>query len=387
MPEIKKIVLASGKARYRAVVDIGRDPETGRRRQKTITLDRRKDVVDEINRIGHQRRTGDYVQPSTLTVDEALDQLLPALTSTSRRRPPGTTGRDAPGPRPSRPPAAAVHRRAGHRRPRALDAHRGRVRGGKTGTGLGVRAVSLTLGRLRAVLNEAVRRKMVVRNVAAFTKIPRAARKAAAAAQEARRPWSAPTRCAPSSSASATSGCSRRCCSLWGCGRPRCAGCAGSDVDLDAGTLRVANTRTLVVGEVIEKAAKSAQGKRELPLPAPVAAALRTFRAQQAAERLASGPGYADSGYVLVDEAGEPWRTDGLRRAAYRLMDPVGTRRVRLYDARHACLTYLATSGVPDVVVSAWAGHADLSFTKRTYVHPNPEHLREASDALARLLG
>jgi hypothetical protein len=37
--------------------------------------------------------------------------------------------------------------------------------------------------------------------------------------------------------------------------------------------------------------------------------------------------------------------------------------------------------------VSAWAGHADLSFTKRTYVHPNAEHLREASDALARLLG
>ena len=160
-----------------------------------------------------------------------------------------------------------------------------------------------------------------------------------------------------------------------------------ADVDLEAGTLRVANTRTLVVGEVVEKAAKSRAGMRELPLPAPVVAALRTLRSRQAAERLAFGPGYAETGYVLVDEAGEPWRTDGLRRAAYRLMDEVGIRRVRLYDARHACLTYLATSGVPDVVVSAWAGHADLSFTKRTYVHPNPEHLREASDALARLLG
>ena len=136
-----------------------------------------------------------------------------------------------------------------------------------------------------------------------------------------------------------------------------------------------------------EKTAKSRAGLRELPLPAPVVAALRTLRRRQGAERLAFGPGYAETGYVLVDEAGEPWRTDTLRRAAYHLMDGVGIRRVRLYDARHACLTYLATSGVPDVVVSAWAGHADLSFTKRTYVHPNPEHLREASDALARLLG
>ncbi|HEY1346291.1 MAG TPA: tyrosine-type recombinase/integrase, partial [Streptosporangiaceae bacterium] len=94
-----------------------------------------------------------------------------------------------------------------------------------------------------------------------------------------------------------------------------------------------------------------------------------------------------DSGYVLVDELGAPQRTDWLRRRTYGLMAAAGVRKVRPYDARHACLTYLATNGVPDVIVSAWAGHADLSFTKRTYVHPNPEHLREASDALARLLG
>jgi hypothetical protein len=44
MPEIEKIKLKSGKVRYRAVVDIGRDPLTGKRRQKTITEDKRKDV-------------------------------------------------------------------------------------------------------------------------------------------------------------------------------------------------------------------------------------------------------------------------------------------------------------------------------------------------------
>jgi hypothetical protein len=31
-------------------------------------------------------------------------------------------------------------------------------------------------------------------------------------------------------------------------------------------------------------------------------------------------------------------------------MAKVGVRKVRLYDARHACLTYLAASGVADVV-------------------------------------
>ncbi|WP_078901137.1 hypothetical protein [Actinacidiphila yeochonensis] len=32
----------------------------------------------------------------------------------------------------------------------------------------------------------------------------------------------------------------------------------------------------------------------------------------------------------------------------------------------------MANNGVPDTVVSARAGHSDLSFTKPTYVHPPP---------------
>ncbi|TWF77303.1 hypothetical protein FHX44_113208 [Pseudonocardia hierapolitana] len=52
-------------------------------------------------------------------------------------------------------------------------------------------------------------------------------------------------------------------------------------------------------------------------------------------------------GYVLVDELGMPQRTDWLRRRAYELMDKHKSRRVRLYDARHATLTALAAAGVP----------------------------------------
>jgi hypothetical protein len=41
-------------------------------------------------------------------------------------------------------------------------------------------------------------------------------------------------------------------------------------------------------------------------------------------------------------------------------MAAAGVRKVRLYDARQSTLTFMATNGVPDVIVSAWAGHADL---------------------------
>jgi integrase len=104
-------------------------------------------------------------------------------------------------------------------------------------------------------------------------------------------------------------------------------------------------------------------------------------------EQLAAGPAYSASGYVLVDELGAPQRTDWLRRRAYELMAAAGVRKVRLYDGRHSTLTFMATNGVPDVIVSAWVGHADLSVAKRTCVHPTTRDLEKGRDALAVLLG
>ncbi|MEV6088880.1 hypothetical protein AB0N39_02155 [Streptomyces cellulosae] len=56
-------------------------------------------------------------------------------------------------------------------------------------------------------------------------------------------------------------------------------------------------------------------------------------------------------------------------------------------DARHACLSWRADNGAPDTVISAWAGHPDLGFTKRTYVHPDPQSPKAGSEKLAELLG
>jgi integrase len=81
----------------------------------------------------------------------------------------------------------------------------------------------------------------------------------------------------------------------------------------------------------------------------------------------------------------QPLKTDQFRRRLYKLMAIAGVRKVTPYDMRHSCLTYLAPNGVPDVVVSAWAGHADLSLAKRVCVHPDETHLAPAATALNAL--
>ncbi|WP_410662129.1 Arm DNA-binding domain-containing protein [Amycolatopsis sp. lyj-84] len=392
---IKKITLKDGAVRYRFVVDIGREPKTGKRKQLTKTFDTKKEARAEYARIRHQTDEGTFVSPDKITVATWLDTWLKSATIHVEK---ATARNYADAIRPA-------HERLGDKRLQLLTEEdvddlvewmlaSGRKRGGKPGTGLSARSVQLTLGRLRSALTVAVRRKLVVRNVAQYTEIPREARKQARAAKAQRKPWDAEevkTFLAHLADHRLEAG---MLLTLIGLGPAEVCGLKWDEhVDLDAKSPTIKageNTRTLVWGEnggeVEEKGGKTENRPRKLPLPSPVAEALRRAKARQARERLAAGEAYGNSGYVLVDELGRSCRTDWLRRRAYELMEGAGVRRVRLYDARHACLTYLRMAGVPGPIVSAWAGHGDLTIADRVYVHPDVAHPETAAKHLGALL-
>lgn len=384
---IKKIMLKNGKVRYRTVVDAGRDAD-GHRKQLTITRDTKTEVKEERARIISQRAAGTFVAPNKLTVDTLVEMWLKAATrdvelATKR------SYEDA---------MRYVQTHLGGKRLQELVEEdveslidwmltSARRRGGKPGTGVGERTVSLTLGRLRAALNLAVRRQLVARNVAEHVTIPRAARKAAKAKKKTYIPWTQEEVQQFLAHVATDRLYAVWLLSLIGLRPAEVAGLRWVDVDLEARTLKVETTRTLVAGIVVEKDAKSGAGERGLPLPEIVWKALRAFRRRQIAEQLEAGAGWHASGRVACDELGRAVKTDWLRRRAYKAMETAQVRRVRLYDARHACLSWMANNGVPDVVVSAWAGHADLGFTKRIYVHSDPQALKAGSQKLDELLG
>lgn len=138
---------------------------------------------------------------------------------------------------------------------------------------------------------------------------------------------------------------------------------------------------------MVEKGPKSDSGRRTLPVPSPVVAALRAFKAQQAAERLTAGPdAYEVTGYVLVDELGAPQRTEWLRRRFVKLSAGAGLRKVRFYDTRHAALTHMAREGVPERIIAAWAGHRDGgALAKKIYIRPNHADLEMGREAFGGL--
>ncbi len=156
-------------------------------------------------------------------------------------------------------------------------------------------------------------------------------------------------------------------------------------VNLIAMTLSIRAARTLADGQPVEKATKTPRGTRVLPLDDTLLRDLKAFKALQARESAAAGQAYDPAGnYVLCDELGKPFAPDKLRRVWYRLMRQAGVPKITPYTAsRHAAGTYLDRVGVSPGVIAAWLGHTDASFTMKTYVHPRPEDLAAARDALA----
>ncbi|MFJ6934472.1 site-specific integrase [Streptomyces sp. NPDC101132] len=263
-----------------------------------------------------------------------------------------------------------------------------RRRGGKPGTGLRTVTASGVLGRLRSALNLAVRRRLVGRNVAEHITIPRKARKAEKRDSPREKPWNVVEVKEFILGIRDDRLFGPLLLSLMGLRPAEVSGLRWDDVDFEEGTLSITNTRTLIGNtRVVEKDTKSEAGERTLPLPDPVRLALLSFKVLQAAEAATAGEAYTASPYVFVDSLGQPMNGRLLREHAYHLMTGLDLRKVRLYDARHSCLTFLAVNGVPDTILAAWAGHTNANFTKRVYVHPTAADMRSAVVHLNALLG
>ena len=255
----------------------------------------------------------------------------------------------------------------------------GRKRGGKPGTPLSARSVQLTLVAFQKACDDAIEERLITVNPCRRVKRPKqvrpvhelwsdeeTARFEAAAAGDRLHPVIV-----------------LQCLGL----RPEeaCGLRWRRDIKFAKRELAVNIARTLVDGQPVEKPPKTSAGARTLPLDETLTAALTSFHALQSRERLAAGEAYSALDYVACDELGLPLDPARLRRVWYRLMREAGVRKIKPYDAsRHAAGSYLAHGGVSPDIIAAWLGHADASFTMRTYVHARPEDLATARDALAR---
>jgi integrase len=253
----------------------------------------------------------------------------------------------------------------------------GRRRGGRPGTGLSPRSVQRTLVVFQRAFEDAIDERLVSVNPCRRVKRPRQVK-------PVHELWSDEETALFGKAAAADRLAPVITLQCLGLRPEEVCGLRWRDVDLAAGTLIIRMARTLVDGKPIEKAPKTAAGKRVLPLDCTLVAQLRAFRRSQTTEKVAAGEAYQDGGYVCCDELGAPSDPARLRRVWYRLMREAGVPKITPYTAsRHSAASYLARAGVSPAVLAAWMGHTDAKFTMSVYTHARPEDLAAARDALA----
>jgi len=382
---IRKKVLSDGKTvRYLLVVDIGDDPETGKRKQFTGTYDKLKGARAELARIRHELNTGSYVQPSERTLNEELDAYLAGL-----------RGKEATTKATYRNVLKPARALLGGAELQSLDKAavdklvdwmeaegRSRTASRVHGSGHGPASVRMTLGRLQAALDIAVKERRMNYNPVRLVERPKQEK-------PVHELWSdqeeqmffleaLTDRLAVVVELFARALRPEEVCGIrW------------PHVDLAARTAAVGRiARTEVNGRPVEKGAKSRAGERTLPLDADLAALLERWRERQSQECEAAGEAWyhdPEGGYVLADESGRPFGPTRLRKYMYRLMQRADVRRVTPYEAmRHAAGSRMARAGVAPQVIAAWMGHTNPSFTFDNYAHARPEDLAAARDALER---
>lgn len=132
-----------------------------------------------------------------------------------------------------------------------------------------------------------------------------------------------------------------------------------------------ASLRRTPTGALVLVQPKTRTSRRTLEIPPPVVAALKVQRAQQKADREAAGGHWENTlDLVFTTEVGTPLDPSNVRRSYARLARSAGLEHLHPHMLRHAAASLLSAAGVPIEDISDTLGHRSVAVTAEIYRHP-----------------
>ncbi len=251
--------------------------------------------------------------------------------------------------------------------------------GGRHGAGLAAKTILEVHMIIRAALDQAVQRQLVVRNVAHH-------------ANARRRPASSgPARIWTAAELSAFLHAARHqrlypalhLAAHTGLRRGELVGLRWSDLDEQTGRLSVCRTLQTVAGQPVEFGVKTRTSRRTVDLDQNTIEVLNRWRHRLRHDGLANGPDEA----MFPNAQGRPLNPESVSQLFDRIVRRSGLPRIRFHDLRHTHASLLIAAGVPIKVVTERLGHAHPAFTIHTYQHLLPGMGAAAAEQFATLVG
>lgn len=359
------------------VVDVGRDPKTGRRRQLKKSGFRTKDEAEaKMAEVLGDVDAGRYRHDGRQTVKQYLEAWLEMKVNDYRPTTYANTKRWL----------QRTYPYIGHLRLRDLKAshiskmNRDMVAQAAKDDGKGITTVRRMHNSLSAALSGARKEGLIRHNPAMDAWLP--------AEQKTRvNPWNGKELGKFLDKASAHPfGTIFELMAMGGLRRGEALGLRWSDVNLEEGYLVVRQQLVAVqLDEDTQKPCKTCgqvhkgllfgppktwngEGRR-VDLGQFAVGVLLEHRLRQDAERAKWGEAYADHDLVFADVDGNPWRPDHVTKTFTKITKAAGVRQIRLHDLRHGRASLMLAAGVDIAIVSKILGHGSIRVTSDTYGH------------------
>jgi len=152
-----------------------------------------------------------------------------------------------------------------------------------------------------------------------------------------------------------------------------------SDVELKASTLTVNQSLERIKGKFEFKPPKTRKSRRTISLPAITVEALREHYRAQLEERFKIGLGRDPRGLVFSRPDGQPMDPDTLTKSFDRLVASAKVTPITLHGLRHTHISHLLMEGVHVKIVSERAGHANVTTTLGVYAAYIPNMQADAA--------
>jgi integrase len=379
-----------GKGSWEIKFDLGRDPITGRRITKYLTLrGTKRKAQEELTRLLGQRNEGSYIEPTKMTVaqylhhwlDTDIDRRVSARTAARYR---GIVEKNII-PRLGHVPVrklTPVHieafeaelQREGWVKPQAkkkpMEGEEIPIeekRGLSSQTALHVHRV------LSQALGHAVRVGVLFKNPARQVKPPR--------------PPSREIKILDKNEIVTLIGAAKGT-SLYvpilvavttGMRRGELLALRWSDIDLKASILTVSQALERIKGKFEFKPPKTRTSRRTITLSAITTEALRKHHTAQLEDRLKLGLGRDPRGLVFTRADGEPMDADALSKAFRKLVAATKVTPITFHGLRHTHISHLLMDGEHVKVVSERAGHANVNTTLGVYAAYIPNMQADAA--------
>ncbi|MED1089749.1 site-specific integrase [Bacillus paramycoides] len=148
------------------------------------------------------------------------------------------------------------------------------------------------------------------------------------------------------------------------------------DVDFNNHTITI--NQTSGHDDKIKKTAKTNSSKRTIPVPIETIDSLKKHKITINKEKLRFGSAYQDFDLINCDMSGKVLRRSTFRCNFDKLIRNAGVKKIKFHDLRHTHATLLLKQGVNPKIISERLGHTDISITLSVYSHVLPNMQEEA---------